>query len=857
LVLVALATLAGAAVAVYLVMKRPPPPPAAGIPQALAEDRAARLSDVHYEIALKIPAARDQPVRGRSVVTFTLARAGEPLALDFAQPLESLQSVKSNGEPLPPAVVNGHIQLPADALAAGRNSVEVEFVAGNAALNRQDEFMYSLFVPARASLTMPCFDQPDIKARWQLSLEVPPGWSAVTNGREVGRATTATFTSLLFEETAPLPAYLFAFAAGVFSIETAERGGRTLRMLHRETDPAKVARNRDAIFDLHARALGWLEEYTAVPYPFGKFDFVLIPSFQFGGMEHPGAIYYNASGLFLDESATQNQLLDRASLISHETAHMWFGDYVTMRWFNDVWMKEVFANFMAAKIVNPSFPAVNHELRFLFQHYPGAYEVDRTEGTNPIRQDLANLNEAGSLYGAIIYQKAPIVMRQLERIMGADSLRDGLRAYLRGHALGNATWPDLIALLDERTSVDLAAWSRAWVSERGRPVIRTGLDVGNGKVARLAFRQEDPLGRGLVWPQRIQVAMDDGPGARTMEIELDTAETILPDAAALPAPRWILPVGGGLGYGAFVLDQTTLTFLTTSLATIPDPLTRGAALVVLWESMLDGHVPPDAVVRAISTALPREPDELIVQQMLDYLRRAFWRFTGADDRAEVAATLEPLMRAGLSSAATTSGKAAWFGALRSIATTPESVRWLEQVWSREVKVPGLPLSESDEADLAFELAVRDVPNAEQIIAAQVERFANPDRRARFQFAIPALSRDAAVRDTFFAGLSDAKNRAREAWVLDAMRYLNHPLRAADSRKHVRPALDLVLEIARTGDIFFPKRWTDAALSGYQSPQTAAEVRAFIDGLPPDYPARLRWVLLSSADQLFRAAKIVQ
>ena len=127
-------------------------------------------------------------------------------------------------------------------------------------------------------------------------------------------------------------------------------------MLHRETDAAKVARNRDAIFDLHAAALAWLENYTGIPYPFGKFDFVLIPSFQFSGMEHPGAILYNAGSMLLDESATENQMLNRASTISHETAHMWFGDLVTMRWFDDVWMKEVFANFMAGKIVNPSFP---------------------------------------------------------------------------------------------------------------------------------------------------------------------------------------------------------------------------------------------------------------------------------------------------------------------------------------------------------------------------------------------------------------------------------------------------------------------------------------------------------------------
>src|SRR5687767_543922 len=237
-------------------------------------------------------------------------------------------------------------------------------------------------------------------------------------------------------------------------METAERRGRTYHMFHRETDAKKVDRNRETVFDLHASALDWLEQYTGMPYQFGKFDFVLVPSFQFGGMEHPGAIFYNAAAVLLDESATENQMLGRASLIAHETAHMWFGDLVTMRWFNDVWMKEVFANFMAAKIVNPSFPRVNHELRFLVANYPSAYSVDRTAGTHPIRQELANLNEAGSLYGAIIYQKAPIVMRQLERLLGEDTMRDGLRVYLKQFAFGNATWLDLIRVLDERTDRD-------------------------------------------------------------------------------------------------------------------------------------------------------------------------------------------------------------------------------------------------------------------------------------------------------------------------------------------------------------------------------------------------------------------
>ena len=196
-------------------------------------------------------------------------------------------------------------------------------------------------------------------------------------------------------------------------------------MYHRETDAEKVAANRDTIFDLHQQAVDWLETYTDRKYPFQKLDFVVLPAFQFGGMEHAGAIFYNAPYLFLDKSATQNQHLSRANLIAHETAHMWFGDLVTMKWFDDVWLKEVFANFMAAKMVNPTFPNIDHELRFFLQHYPPAYDVDRTPGTNPIRQPLDNLKDAGSLYGPIIYQKAPVVMRQLEQILGPDECAKG------------------------------------------------------------------------------------------------------------------------------------------------------------------------------------------------------------------------------------------------------------------------------------------------------------------------------------------------------------------------------------------------------------------------------------------------
>jgi aminopeptidase N len=626
-------------------------------------------------------------------------------------------------------------------------------------------------------------------------------------------------------------------------------------MLHRETDAAKVARNREAIFDLHAASLAWLEEYTGIPYPFGKFDFLLVPSFQFGGMEHPGSIFYNASGLLLDESATQNQKLGRASLIAHETAHMWFGDLVTMRWFNDVWMKEVFANFMAAKIVNPSFPEINHELRFLLAHYPAAYDVDRTPGTNAIRQRLDNLAEAGSLYGAIIYQKAPIVMRQLEMIVGEIPFRDGLRKYLRDHAFGNATWSDLIAILDSRAPEDLERWSRAWVEEAARPIITTRLRLDDGRIAELSLTQADPVGRrGLIWTERLRVVLGRDGDVQSLPVTLSTARVEVTEAVGQPAPDYVLPTGGGIGYGGFALDERSRTYLLAHLPEISDALTRGSAIVTLWEEMLDGRVKADALVELLLRAVRAEGDELNVQRMLSYTQQAYWRFLSDEARGALASRLEGVLRDGLNVAGTQSRKSAWFSALRDTAQTKPTLEWLERVWRQTETVPGLVLAEPDFIALALELAVRGGPSWKEILDAQLERIQNPDRKARFAFVRPALSPDQAVRDAFFASLGDVDNRRREPWVLEGLSYLHHPLRARASESYIPRSLAMLREIQRTGDIFFPKRWLDATLSGHRSARAAQMVTAFLAELPPDYPDRLRRIILSSSDDLMRAAR---
>jgi aminopeptidase N len=325
----------------------------------------------------------------------------------------------------------------------------------------------------------------------------------------------------------------------------------------------------------------------------------------------------------------------------------------------------------------------------------------------------------------------------------------------------------------------------------------------------------------------------------------------------MPPPRYILPTGGGWAYGDFVLDQATLDYLTANLPEIADPLTRGSAWVTLWDAVLDGHVKPDALMDLSLRALPRETDEQMTSRILGYATDTWWRLLGPTDRESRAARFESLLREGLAAANTPSQKAAWFGALRNVASTPGTVSWLRQVWEKTDTVPGLPLAEGDYTSLALALAVREVSGWSDILKTQLGRIENPDRKGRFEFMMPALSADPAERERWFASLQDVRNRRHEPWVLDGLDYMNHPLRAVASKKDVKASLDLLWDIQKTGDIFFPKRWLDSVLGGHNSKDVADTVRAFLKNLPADYPERLRNITLQSADELFRAADIVK
>ena len=815
--------------------------PVSGVALDMAEARAARLSNINYALDFWIPESKTEPVRLHEVLTFDLSDTGADLQLDFRETSDKLQALEINGAAYPIRHEQEHLVLPAGALKTGANRVSIELIAGDTSLNRNPEYLYTLFVPDRARTAFPVFDQPNLKASYDLTLDVPATWRALGNGRvleaaDVAESDSARASRLYkFARSDKLSSYLFSFVAGEFQEITRTIDGREMTMFHRETDQAKVARNADEIFEAHAEALAWLEDYTGIKHPFQKFDFALIPTFQYGGMEHVGAIQYRASVLLLDEAPSDQQRLGRANLIAHEAAHMWFGNLVTMDWFNDVWTKEVFANFMASKIVNPGFPDIDHDLNFLLRSYPPAYRVDRTRGANPIRQALPNLNEAGNLYGAIIYNKAPIMMRQLEFLLGEAAFRDGMREYLATFADANATWPDLIEILDRHSEQDLKAWSEVWVNTAGRPHFRVSDDG-------LSLVQEDPSGAGRIWPQRFALA---GVEPRELDYAASAREPI-------PGSEGVLFNSDGAGYGLFPVD---LDVIADQWDTLSD-LQKGAQLINLYEQFLEGSDGLSAAdYRAFLIARLGERNELLLDTMLSQLQTVARLSLDAGAARELALEIEPVL-AGfmLDETRAVSTRKIYLRSLQYMAQSPDMLGMLTQIWRGETTLEGVTLSARERSDLVALLAIKRPDQADVLLAEHLAALSNPDDRRRFEFIMPALSPDPSVRDAFFGSLAEGETREVEAWVVDALAYLHHPDRIDTTLGYIEGGLALMEDIQATGDIFFPGRWMTQILQNHTDPAAARTVEAFL-ATRPDYNAQLRLKILQASDLAFRAERV--
>jgi len=797
-----------------------------GVSKKLADKRKEQLSNITYNLHFKIPKEKTEAIQSREEVLFTLKNTESNVVLDFKEDSTKVKSIKINGKSVSKILKDEHIVLEKEFLQEGDNAVEIFFNAGETSLNRNDDFLYTLLVPDRARTLFPCFDQPNLKAKYNLRITAPTEWKVLAGAFEESAIEVDGFTEHTFATTDLMSTYLFSFVAGNFNEKSQNPGAFDMRMLYRENNEEKINASTKPIFDIHQNSLRFLENYTDVKFPFQKMDFATIPPFQYGGMEHVGAIQYRESSLFLDEKATQNQLLRRAKLIAHETSHMWFGDLVTMRWFNDVWMKEVFANFMADKIVNPVYPDINHTLSFMMSHYPSAYSEDRTEGTNPIRQELDNLNNAGSLYGRIIYNKAPIMMRQLENLLGEDIFQKGVQEYIKTYANDNADWNNLVSIFDKNTDGAISNWSNVWVNSSGRPIFYEEIETNEkGNVTKFVIHQKAEDGSDKVWVQSFRIQLIDARGyVKNINIKNMGKSFDITSATKDFKPGQILYNTNGLGYGVFPIYKDKVN----AYLGIGDEVSRGYQFINLYENMLIGEISPLETYSVFLNAIKREKNELILSYLSSRLQTIYWTFITEEQQNSIQEEFELTTFNLLKSNLTSNLKKTIYNLYKSIAISNQGKENLYKIWNKNLVIDDLFLNENDFTSLATSLAIYKHPKADEILKLQQERIQNKDRLARFKWLLPVFSNDENIRGDFMKSLYEPENREKESWVQSALNAVHHPLRHKSSTKHLLSILNELEEVQQTGDIFFPKGWLASSIGNYSSEEAYNILTKFLE-----------------------------
>ena len=840
-----------------------------GVSRELATRRSALVSGIRYEVSLSLLARDSAP--GSITVRFDAKRAADVI-LDFRGP--HLSNVKINGAG-ERAMFNGaHIRLAAADIRAGQNVLTADFTtpiaaAGASIIRFHDDkdggdYLYTLLVPSDANLLFPCFDQPDLKARLTLALTVPAPWTAIANGitTQIDSIAGTSTVRYRFRETDPLPTYLFAFAAGPWKSFTG--GPRHTRFLVRATRAGEV--ETDSLQNQVGSALASLEKYFGVPYPFQQFQYMLSPAFPFGGMEHPGTTMFSEESFIYREPPTLNQRLRRRSTIYHEVAHHWFGDDVTMKWFDDLWLKEGFATYMAAKMQEIEAKAdqsrtpgasapVNPWLSFYLQNKPAAYDVDQTAGTTPVWQQLGNLDQAKSNYGAIVYNKAPGILKQLNYLVGDSAFQAGVHNFLVAHAYGNATWQDLLASIGDASHRSLAEWGRQYILRPGMPIIEQQLDVANGKIKRLALIQRPAQklsGRG-VWPMRTEVALWSAGGApRTIPVEVRAETTVVTAATGLAAPDFVFANLNDNAYGLVLLDPLSVTWLESHVGQVRDPFLRAMLWGAMWDLVRDARLAPTRFIASAVRELPAERDEQIAAGIVGRLSRAVSTYLSDEQEADVIGGVESLLLAGASNAGLSYGlRKSQLDAYIVLARTPAATARLT-AWLDSASTAGVPLREPTRWAIVTHLVERGAPNADMLIAAETRRDTSASAK-RSAFVAGAAPPSAPVKRRYFTRYF-ADSTLNEDWATASLRAFNATDQSSLTLEYLVPALDSLPWIQRNRRIFFLGSWLGGFIGGQRSPQALEQIDALL-ARRSTLPLDLRQKILQTRDDLERTVRI--
>ncbi|WP_329487650.1 aminopeptidase N [Kitasatospora sp. NBC_01246] len=603
-----------------------------------AQQRASILAVDSYQVRLDVTSAPD-PAAATFRSTTTIAfRCDEPGASTFLDLLASaVRAVTLNGRALDPATAFDGARVHVDGLAAENLLV----VDADCAYSRTGEglhrftdpvdgetYLYTHYEPADARRVFATFEQPDLKAPFSFTVTAPAAWDVRSNAVHEQVTDDGAARTWRFAPTQPISTYLTAVVAGPYHVAT-DHYSRTLADgTALEIPLAALCRkslapyfDSDEILGVTKLGLDFFHEEFDYPYPFGKYDQSFVPEYNIGAMENPGCVTFREEFIFRSK-VTDAAYEGRANVILHEMAHMWFGDLVTMRWWDDLWLKESFADFMGSyALIGARTRYSSAWITFANQRKAWAYRQDQFPTTHPITADIRDLEDAKLNFDGITYAKGASVLKQLVAYVGSEAFFEGARRYFKRHAFGNTELADLLDILEETSGRDLKSWAAAWLQTAGVNSLTPQVTVdAEGRITELAVLQDAGNGSTLR-PHRIAVGLYDrdaeGALVRTDRIELDVtgARTVVTEAAGRPRPALVLLNDDDLTYCKIRFDAESLETLRTGLGDLDDDLARALAWSAVWNLTRDGLMPARDYIALVLRFAGREANIGVLQSL--------------------------------------------------------------------------------------------------------------------------------------------------------------------------------------------------------------------------------------------------
>ena len=691
-----------------------------------ARERADLLRVESYQVDLDLTSS-EETFRSVTTVTFGCARPGSDTFIELVAP--AVTQITLNGQDVAAHAFAGE-RIALTGLAA-RNELRV---TADCAYSRTGEglhrfadpadggvYMYSDLETTDAHRIFACFDQPDLKATFEFTVTAAEGWQVVSNmAADRPEPAGPGKTRWHFQPTPVMPTYITAIAAGPYHQVTTEHDGIPLGLYCRQSLAAYL--DPDEIFEITRQGFDFYHRAFGVRYPFGKYDQMFVPEYKAGAMENAGCVTFLEDYVFRSR-VTDSEREERADTILHEMAHMWFGDMVTMRWWDDLWLNESFATWAAMTSMTEATRWPDAWTTFANGPKAYAYRQDQLPSTHPISADIPDIEAVEVNFDGITYEKGASVLKQLVAYVGQDNFLAGVRDYFGKHAWGNATLTDLLASLELTSGRDLAAWSKSWLETAGVNTLRASYELaGDGTFSSFAVHQDAPASHPELRPHRIAIGLydrTDGVLGRRHRVEADIAGAVteLPELTGQRRPDLILINDDDLSYAKIRLDEHSMRTLVQSIGDFSASLPATLCWAAAWDMTRDAEMSTQDFLALVRAGAPGIDQISVLERVLGQVSVAVRRFAAPGWRAAAMDELDETLRGWLRTAEPGSDKQlAYAQALARVAVTPAGLDLLARLLDGSGQVPGLAVDTELRWQLLHRLVSRGLTGPEAIDA---------------------------------------------------------------------------------------------------------------------------------------------